>query len=389
MDFKELIKTLSKINVDLKDQAVRAVNISLTLRNWIFGFYIIEFEQNGKDHAEYGKELLKKIADEMKTQGIPNANERELRRYRQFYSTYPHVGKLIVNTLNIRASLNPEVISEINLMQIRGLTSPEFTYTNPLMQIRGTPSPELSVPDPHYIRLFSAVSYSHLVELIRIDEPMKRLFYEIEILKNTWSVLELKRQIDSLLYERSALSKSKEKLLASASNKHETLQSQDIIRDPYIFEFLGLKPQEVLREKELEQALLDNLLQFILELGKGFCFEARQKRILIDNEHHYIDLVFYHRILHCHILIDLKTERFHYTHAGQMNMYLEYFKKYEMSAGDNPPVGILLCTDKDEEHVEFATAGLDDKLFVSKYLVALPGKKQLEQFIKKELRKNT
>ena len=389
MDFKELIKTLSKINVDLKDQAVRAVNISLTLRNWIFGFYILEFEQNGKDHAEYGKELLKKIADEMKTQGIPNANERELRRYRQFYSTYPHVGKLIVNTLNIRASLNPEVISEINLMQIRGLTSPEFIYTNPLMQIRGTASPELSVPDPHYIRLFSAVSYSHLVELIRIDEPIKRLFYEIEILKNTWSVLELKRQIGSLLYERTGLSKNKEKLLSSLNDNQEILQSQDIIRDPYIFEFLGLKPQEVFYEKELEQALLDNLLQFILELGKGFCFEARQKRILIDNEHHYIDLVFYHRILHCHILIDLKTERFHYTHAGQMNMYLEYFKKYEMSAGDNPPVGILLCTDKEDEHVEFATAGLDDKLFVSKYLVALPGKKQLEQFIKKELRKNT
>ena len=123
-------------------------------------------------------------------------------------------------------------------------------------------------------------------------------------------------------------------------------------------------------------------------MGKGFCFEARQKRIVVDNEHHFVDLVFYHRLLHCNVLIEVKTERFHHTHAGQLNMYLEYYKKYEMVDGDNPPVGILLCTDKDEEHVEFATAGLDDKVFVSQYLIALPDKKELEQFIKKEFRVN-
>ena len=129
-------------------------------------------------------------------------------------------------------------------------------------------------------------------------------------------------------------------------------------------------------------------MQFLLELGTGFCFEARQKRIVIDNEHHFIDLVFYHRFLHCNVLVELKTERFNYTHAGQLNMYLEYYKRYERAAGDNPPIGILLCTDKDQEHVEFATAGLDDKLFVSQYLVALPNKKELAQFIKRELQKS-
>ena len=142
----------------------------------------------------------------------------------------------------------------------------------------------------------------------------------------------------------------------------------------------------MLPEKEMEQALLDHLLQFLLELGKGFCFEARQKRIIIDNEHHFIDLVFYHRTLHCNVLIDLKTERFNHAHAGQLNMYLEYYKKYELAEGDNPPVGILLCSDKDKEHVEFATAGIDDKVFVSQYMVALPGKQELEQFIKKEIK---
>ena len=247
---------------------------------------------------------------------------------------------------------------------------------------------ESQIPEAHYINLFNRVSYTHFSELIRIDESLKRLFYELECLKGNWSVKELKRQIDSLLYERTGLSKNKEKLLTMAHSKLQSNSFPELIRDPYIFEFIGLKQQEVLPEKGLDQALLDHLLQFLLELGKGFCFEARQKRIVVDNEHHFVDLVFYHRLLHCNVLIEVKSERFHHSHAGQLNMYLEYYKKYEMAEGDNAPVGILLCTDKDQEHVEFATAGLDDKLFVSQYLVALPDKIELEQFIKRELRNN-
>src|ERR1700754_973666 len=251
--------------------------------------------------------------------------------------------------------------------------------------IRELPTPVLHIPENHYLNLLSSISYTHFVELIRIEEPLKRLFYELECVKGTWSVKELKRQIGSLLYERTGLSRNKDELQALLHSKSQINIAPNIIRDPYIFEFIGLKRQEVLPEKEMEKALLDHLLEFLLELGKGFCFEARQKRIVIDNEHHFIDLVFYHRLLHCNILIELKTERFDYTHAGQLNMYLEYYKKYERVEGDNPPIGILLCTDKDQEHVEFATAGLDDKVFVSKYLIALPDKKELEQFIKMEL----
>ena len=190
---------------------------------------------------------------------------------------------------------------------------------------------------------------------------------------------ELKRQIGSLLYERTGLSENKNKLIKSIRENTTLRQWPDIIRDPYVFEFLGLKQQEVIHEKQMEQALIDHLQQFLLELGKGFCFEFRQKRITIDNEHYFIDLVFYHRLLHCNVLIELKTERFSHHHASQLNMYLEYYKKYEMADNDKPPVGILLCTGKDSEHVEFATAGLDDKIFVSQYLVALPDKKELVQ----------
>lgn len=274
--------------------------------------------------------------------------------------------------------------------QIRLTLSPELLPNHEAVDkppIRGTLSPEFQIPDNHCLNLFQRLSYHHFANLIRLDDPSKRLFYELECMKGSWSVRELKRQIGSLLYERTGLSKNKEKLLAMVQAAPATGTFTDLIRDPYVFEFLGLKQQEVLPEKELEQALLDHLQQFLLELGKGFCFEARQKRIVIDNEHSFIDLVFYHRLLHCSVLVELKTERFNHAHASQLNMYLEYYKKYEMAEGDQPPVGILLCTGKDQEHVEFATAGLDDKLFVAKYLMALPDKKELEQFIKRELAK--
>jgi len=366
MKFHELITTLSHLHHELKTQALRAVNTSLTLRNWCFGYYIVEFEQGGHDRAQYGVNLLAEISNAISHHGIPNTNERELRRYRQFYLIYPQLSKCLSNTASFRGLLPP--------------------VSGQLPLIRGTASPELELPAQHVLNLCRQLSYSHFVELIRIEDPYQRLFYELEAIRGTWSVKELRRQIGSLLYERSGLSQHKERLLALISQEYKPQQVDDIIKDPYVFEFVGLLPHEVLRERELEQALLDHLTRFLLELGKGFCFEERQKRIVIDNEHHFVDMVFYHRILHCHVLIELKTERFHYSHAGQLNMYLAYYKKYEMMTGDNPPVGILLCTDKDSEHVEFATAGIDEKLFVAKYLVALPDKKKLEQFIRKELK---
>lgn len=367
MTFSQLIHTLESLNKRLREQSMKAVNTTLTLRNWFFGFYIVEFEQNGKDKAEYGKSLLKNISKAIESLKIPNTNERELRRYRQFYLTYPAIIQNFKQDDLIRGMLHPE-LREISNLSIRELKTPEF-----------------QIDDNHFLNLLSRISYSHFVELIRVDDALKRYFYELECLKGTWSVKELKRQIGSLLYERTGLSSDKSKLLKTTQDTSIQAKPQDFIRDPYVFEFLGLKPKEIFQERDLENALLEHLLQFLLELGKGFCFEAQQKRIVIDNEHYFIDLVFYHRLLHCNVLIDIKTERFKYTHAGQMNMYLEYYKKYEMMPGDNPPVGILLCTEKDNEQVAFATAGIDDKVFISKYLVALPDKKELEQFIKKEL----
>lgn len=220
---------------------------------------------------------------------------------------------------------------------------------------------------------------------MEIEDPLKRLFYEVECIRGCWSVRELKRQIGSLYYERSGLSENKEALSRLANEGAEISSPLMLIRDPYVFEFLGLKPVEVMDESEFESALLEKLEHFLLELGRGFCFEARQKRILIGNEYYFVDLLFYHRILKCHILVELKTEKMSHEAVGQLNTYLNWFKANEMTEGDNPPVGILLCTEKNDELVRYATAGIANDLFVSKYEVVLPSTLELEKFVADEI----
>lgn len=211
------------------------------------------------------------------------------------------------------------------------------------------------------------------------ESELKRIFYEQQAIKGNWSSRQLKRQIESLLLERIGLSKDKKALLKSVQNNQAVVSIEDTIKDPYVLEFTGFKELLIYSENDLETSLLNKIQDFLIELGHGFCFEARQKRITIGNEHNRVDLVFYHRIIKCHILIDLKVRAFSYADVGQMNFYLNYFKENIMEAEDNPPVGIILCTDKEKTKVEYATAGLDNQLFVSKYLVELPSK---EDFIK-------
>jgi predicted nuclease of restriction endonuclease-like (RecB) superfamily len=231
--------------------------------------------------------------------------------------------------------------------------------------------------------IFDNLSYTHLIELIHIKDPLKRTFYEIECIKGVWIQRELKRQIHSLYFERMGLSENPEKLAELVKRKNIPAMPIDLIKDEHIFEFMGLR-HEVLEESELESALLDHLQSFMLELGHGFCLEARQKRILIGEEYYYVDLVFYHKILKCQILIDLKVEKFSHAHAGQMTTYLNYFKETQMTEGDNPPIGIVLVTEQDKALVHFATSG-NDQLFISKYQTHLPTKEQLEGFVRKEM----
>ncbi len=361
MDFKQLINNIDDLHDELQHRAISAVNQSLTIRNWLFGFYIVEYEQHGNDHAEYGKKFLPSMAKELKKRDIRGLSERNLRYCRQFYLNYTHIGGVLKE--NSLPSSIWQTLSAKSFNPLQTADSESFGV-----------SPDL---------LVKRLSYSHIIELLNLEESLKRAFYEIECVTGNWSVRELKRQIESLLYERTGLSVDKNKLLKITQDQAVELLPKDIIRDPYIFEFAGLQQQEVMTEMRLEKALLDNLQSFILELGNGFCFEARQKRITIDNEHHYVDLVFYHRVLKCHIIIDLKTRKFKHGDAGQMNFYLNYFKENQMTEGDSPPVGLVLCTKKGESTAKYATTGMDNQLFVSKYKASLPSEEELEAFISK------
>ena len=254
----------------------------------------------------------------------------------------------------------------------------------PQQPVRG--KPPKCFPTPLSSEALFHFSWSHFVEFIRLDDPWKRAFYENECLKGNWSVRQLQRQIESLLYERTGLSTDKRAVIqAGREQAHNAPQAiADLIRDPYVLEFTGLAELPKYRESTLEAALLNHLQSFLLELGSGFCFEARQKRVTVGNEHDYLDLVFYHRILRCHLLIDLKVRAFQHGDAGQMNFYLNFWKDRMMSEGDNSPVGLLLCTDKDQTKVEYATGGLDRQLFVSRYLVALPKPEQLQELVEND-----
>lgn len=373
-DFEHLLQRIISTGTYLQERAFVAVNRATTVRNWCFGLFIVEYEQNGEDRAQYGERLIERLSASLTDRGMKSVSTTALRLCRQFYLTYPGIHQTLSDEFDI---------------PLRTAISGAVLDVKP--SIRQTLSDELAVSDSrienHLKRLMATLSFSHFVEIMQLEEPLKRLFYEVECINGNWSVRELKRQIGSLLYERTGLSRDKDTLLRLVNERVAPLSPQHIIRDPYVFEFLGLSPQEVFLEKGLEDALLDHLQSFLLELGKGFCFEARQKRITVDNEHFFVDLVFYHRLLKCHVLIELKAEKFQHSHVGQLNFYLNYFKKYEMTGGDNPPVGILLCTTRDAEHVEFATAGLDNQVFVSKYKLALPTEDELKVFIQKELRR--
>lgn len=230
----------------------------------------------------------------------------------------------------------------------------------------------------------STLSFSHIRELLTINDPLVRFFYETECIRGSWSVRELRRQITSNLHIRIGLSEDKMKAMMLVNNTTERQSLLLQIRDPYTFEFLGLQAKDTVTESAIEEALIEHLQEFLLEMGKGFCFEARQKRIIIDGEYYFADLVFYNRLLHCNVIVELKNDEFRHEHIGQLNAYVSYYAENEMQPGDNPPVGILLCTRKGKKMVEYALGNMDNKLFVSTYQLQLPNRQQLEQFIMDE-----
>ena len=372
--FDELTKIIRDTHDAAQTTAVKAINRMQTMRNWLYGYYIIEFEQHGKDRAEYGTQLLKRLEERVNRKGL---TETLFKNSRKFYRLYPQMVE------NIIGVISPTVSDKLlESKDASGLCDTQKTE-NEHVEKSPTVSDGFRTTGQMII---SRLSFSHIVEIMTVDDPLARFFYEQECIKCTWSVRELRRQISTNLYVRTGISSNPEKMLSLPSLQgHDNNELQ--IRQPFTFEFLGLKANEVVDEKDIENALIDHLQDFLLELGKGFCFESRQKRIIIDDEYYYPDLVFYNRILHCGVIIELKDEEFSHQNLGQLNAYVSHYKEHEMQPGDNPPIGILLCTRKGKKMVEYALAGMDNQLFVSTYMLQLPDKKTLEDFLLKQLEK--
>ena len=321
--YTQLVNSIGELLESARKQVARTINTILVETYWKIGKRIVEYEQKGENRADYGEKLLKKLSKDLSIKYGKGFSRSNLQYMRLLYIKYPKC-----QTLS------------------------------------------------------GKLSWSHYVELLSVTDDLTRSFYEKQCIKENWSVRELRRQINSMLFERIALSKDKKGVLKLAKKGQVIEKEEDIIKDPYVLEFLKIPERYQYTEKELEQKLIDNLQMFLLELGKGFAFVSRQYRITLNNNHFYVDLVFYHTILKCYVLIDLKVGKITHQDIGQMNMYLSYFKSEVSTDNDNPPIGIILGAEKDDILVEYALGGITNKLFVSRYKLYLPNKKELKQRLK-------
>lgn len=322
-NYTRLLKDIGLTIETARQNAVKAINTELVKANWEIGRHIVEFEQQGNERAEYGTDLLARLSKDLNLRYGKGFGRRNILDMRRFYLAYQ-------KWQTVSAKLN----------------------------------------------------WSHYISLISISDDVERKFYERQTVNQNLSVRELDRQVNSALFERLALSKDKKGVLNLSEKGHIISQPHEAIKDPYVLDFLKIPQSHRVSEKQLEQRIIDNLQQFLLELGKGFAFVARQFRISLRNKHYSVDLVFYHRILKCFVLIDLKTKKVDHGDIGQMNLYLNYFKAEENTEGDGEPIGIILSAEKDEVMVEYAMGGISNKIFVSKYQLYLPDKKQLQKKIK-------
>jgi predicted nuclease of restriction endonuclease-like (RecB) superfamily len=326
-----MILEIRKLLENARNNIAQQVNTELLTTYWNIGRIIVEYEQQSQLRAEYGKQTLKELSKELTREFGKGFSRSNLQNMRAFYLAYEKCQ---------------------------------------------TPSGKLA--------------WSHYCELLTISDENKRSFYEKEAVNSGWSVRELKRQIESSLYERLLLSSgnaNKEKVLSLAQKGIEIAQPADIIRDPYVFEFLGIPENKPYLESDLERALVMQIEKFLLELGRGFMFVGTQQRITLNNTHYYVDMVFYNKILRAYVLIELKTKKLTPEAAGQLNMYLNYYAAEVNDHDDNPPIGIILCTDKDSVAAEYALGGLSNNIFASRYVLYMPDKDQLVAQVEAVLKK--
>lgn len=335
--------------------------------------------------------LLKRLVERLDDKSW---SQTSLKNARAFYLTFPEISHTVISYLVQHFGKSQALPDLLQLpdsqMLEKSQSLPDFFEPVPaaaevskdgfaMLTVNGDVMP---VPQ----MVFDRLSYTHIAILAYINDPLKRAFYAIEAMRGPWSYRELQRQIDSNYYERSGWSKKPELLSKKVNDKAEKPTFREELKSHYVFEFLGLAAKNVIEEDALEQSLIDHFEEFMLELGMGFCLEARQKKLLIDDRYFKADLVFYHRILKMHCIVELKGHRLDYADMAQLNMYLEYYGRHYMQPDDNPPVGLLLCTEYGQEMVEYVTPNMDPNLFVAQYELQLPSKEKMKEFLMKENR---
>jgi predicted nuclease of restriction endonuclease-like (RecB) superfamily len=361
-----------------RSSVARSVNTTQVVSNWLVGREIVEDEQAGKARAGYGAKLMEGISAKLTRDYGSGYSVQNLRLIRQFYLMYP----ALIAGQEIRYAPRSELADTPISGTLQRKASDESAALT-LSAILHAPRSESWKPGllhPH-------LSWTHYRTLLRVDNPEARAFYEIESIQNNWSARELERQICSLLYERLALSKDKKGLLRLSRKGQEVQSPADIFKDPVVMEYLGLPASSKLVESDLETALINNLQAFLLELGKGFAFVARQKRLTLDGDHFYIDLVFYHTILKCFVIIDLKTGKLTHQDLGQLQLYVNYYDRECRSPGDNPTLGLILCAEKNDAVVRY-TLGPEQqrKIFASRYKLYLPTAAELKTELQREIK---
>ncbi len=390
VNFPSLLTDIRSLTASAHAAVARTADRLLTLRSWLIGAWIVEYEQNGEDRAAYGEALIERLAEALDGEGSRGLSARNLKNFRQLALTWPDLdaGR---TTLAVLGPIRQTPSAEFDAPEIQQTPSAESvmvlraTTGFPSLAARIVALDRLPWQDAAWTeRLFASLTFSHLLELSRIEAPLGRAFYELQLLKEGWSVRELKRQINSMLFERVGLSRDKEAVLALSRGGRLIETPATILRDPYVLEFLGLPEPPTFTEADLEAALLDHLQEFLRELGRDFCFVDRQLRITVGGEHHYLDLLFFHRGLRCLVAIDLKIGNFDHRDAGQMHFYLNWIAENLTKPDESPPVGLLLCAGKDEEKVHYATANLPRTVFVSRYLTALPSEQLLARWLHEE-----
>ena len=380
-DFEGLVGRIRATSDALQQDALVIINRSVTARAWLTGYYIVEYEQKGDDRAKYGEGLLKSLARRLSGPAFALAS---LKNYRKFYLLYPELCTPVAEYLLSRFGKSQSPIGQlaIDVSEAASKSQSLISLSDNGSLLAQTADALKIVPKV----LFGRLSFTHILQLLPLEDDLQRTFYAFEAIRGCWSVRELRRQIESLYYARSGWSKNPHRLSQLTHIKAEKLDVADFVKADIVLEFLNLQAKDVWEEKDLENGILGHLKEFILEMGNGMCFEARQRKILIDDVYERVDLVFYHRILKCHVLIELKAKKFRYADAAQLGIYLGYYRKHVMQADDNPPVGILLCTEAGQETMEYVNAFIDPKLFVSKYELQLPGKDQVTDFLRRENR---